>query len=129
MPVYINGTLAATGKPGSYVALDRTWRTGDLVTFTLPMALRLTRYTGTDKIEGHERYALEYGPILLAIEGSEDARLLAKGTTPEEFLKQLTPRYGRPLHFDIEGNPDHQYAPYFAIKGEIFTCYPVIDLA
>jgi DUF1680 family protein len=129
MPVYFNGTLAATGKPGSYVVLDRTWRTGDLVTFRLPMALRLTRYTGTDKIEGHERYALEYGPILLAIEGSEDARLLAKGATPEAFLKQLTPRYGRPLHFDIEANPQHHYAPYFAIKGEIFTCYPVIDLA
>jgi len=39
----------------------------------------VTRYTGLDKIEGHERYALEYGPILLAIEGDDDARLKAHG--------------------------------------------------
>ena len=129
MPVHVNGELAATGKPGSYVALHRTWRSGDTIAFSLPMGFRLTRYTGLDKIEGHERYALEYGPILLAIEGSDDARLLAHGTKPEEILKQLTPSYGRPLRFEIAGNPQHRYAPYFAIKNDPFTCYPVIDPA
>ena len=81
-----------------------------------------------DKIEGHERYALEYGPILLAIEGSDDARLLARGISAEDFLKQLKPSFERPLHFEIAGNPQHHYAPYFAIKNDSFTCYPVIDL-
>jgi DUF1680 family protein len=128
MPVHVNGQLAATGKPGSYVVLDRTWRSGDTISFTLPVAFRLTRYTGMDKIEGHERYALEYGPILLAIEGSDDARLLARGINAKDFLKQLTPSFERPLHFEIAGNPQHHYAPYFAIKNDSFTCYPVIDL-
>ena len=128
MPVHVNGQLAASGKPGSYVVLDRTWRSGDTISFTLPVAFRLTRYTGMDKIEGHERYALEYGPILMAIEDSEDARLLARGTNAEDFLKQLTPSFGRPLHFEIAGNQQHHYAPYFAIKNDPFTCYPVIDL-
>jgi DUF1680 family protein len=129
MPVLVNGKLAATGKPGSYVGLDRTWNSGDTIAFTLPMGFRLTRYTGLDKIEGHERYALEYGPILLAIEGSEDARLKAQGARAEDFAKQLTPRFGQPLHFEIAGNPEHHYAPYFAIKNDPFTCYPVIDPA
>ncbi len=93
------------------------------------MTFKLTRYTGMDKIPGHERYALEYGPILMAIEGSDDARLLATGAKSEDFVKQLTPVFGQPLHFEIAGNPDHHYAPYFAIKYDPQTCYPVIDLA
>jgi hypothetical protein len=40
----------------------------------------------------------------------------------------LTPSFERPLHFEIAGNPQHHYAPYFAIKNDSFTCYPVIDL-
>ena len=129
MPIQVNGKTVATGRPGSYAVLDRTWQPGDTIAFTLPMAFKLTRYTGMDKIPGHERCALEYGPILLAIEGSDDARLLATGTKAEDFVKQLTPIFGQPLYFDIAGNPDHHYAPYFAIKYDLFTCYPVIDLA
>ena len=63
------------------------------------MTFRLTRYTGMDKIPGHERYALEYGPILLAIEGSDDARLLATGANAEDFVKQLTPVFGQAAVF------------------------------
>ena len=70
MPIQVNGTLATSGKPGTYVTLDRTWSEGDTITFRLPMDFKLTRYTGVDKIAGHERYALEYGPVLLAILGS-----------------------------------------------------------
>ena len=127
MPVMVNGEATATGKPGGYVVLNRTWLSGDTISFSLPMAFRLTKYTGLDKIEGHDRYALEYGPILLAIAGSEDARLKARGASAEEFAKQLTPRFGQPLQFEIAGNPEHHYAPYFAIKNDPFTCYPVID--
>ena len=127
MPIHVNGELAATGTPGSYTALDRTWLSGDTIAFSLPVGFRLTRYTGMDKIEGHERYALEYGPILLAIEGDDDARLQARGADPEEILKQLTPSVGRALRFEIAGNPQFHYAPYLAIKEDPFTCYPVID--
>jgi len=115
------------GGSASYIVLDRTWRRGDTIQFSLPMGFRLTRYTGLDQIEGHERYALEYGPILMAIEGSDDARLRAQGANAEDLLKQLTPAYGRPLHFEIAGNPDFHYAPYFAIKNDPFTTYPVVD--
>jgi len=34
---------------------------------------------------------------------------------------------GRPLNFTIDGNPDHRYVPYYAIKEETFTCFPVIE--
>jgi uncharacterized protein len=129
MPIYINGKLAATGKPGSYVALDRTWKSGDTVSFTLPAGFRLTRYTGMDQMEGHERYALEYGPILLAIVGTDEARLRALGTSAQSFTSQLKAVPGQPLHFAIEGNSDHRYMPYYAIKEETFTCFPVVEKA
>jgi DUF1680 family protein len=127
MPIHINRKLAATGKPGSYVALDRTWKSGDTVSFTLPAGFRFTRYTGMDQIEGHERYALEYGPILLAIVGADDAQLRTSGPSAQSLANQLKAVSGQPLHFAIDGNPGHRYMPYYAIKEETFTCFPVID--
>jgi len=126
MAIRINGVLAATGKPGGYVALDRTWKSGDTVSFTLPAGFRLTRYTGMDQIEGRERYALEYGPILLAVVGTDDVQLRRSGSSAQGFTSQLKAISGQPLHFAIEGNPDHIYMPYYAIKEETFTCFPVI---
>jgi len=129
MSIRINGAQAATGQPGSYVTLDRAWADGDTLAFTLPMEFRLTRYTGLDKIEGHERFALEYGPVLLALTGSDSAALkVAGGTEHAGILKQLKADPDRPLHFHIDGHPEYAYIPYWQVVNEPFTCYPVIDL-
>ncbi len=129
MPVNINGNPHATGKAGTYLAIDRTWKNGDTVSFTLPAGFRLSKYTGLDQVEGHSRYALEYGPILLAIDGNEDPRLRSDGDPSTAFVSSLKPIKGQPLHFAAEGNPDHHYAPYYAIKTGPFSCFPVIDRA
>ena len=73
MPIHINDTLAATGKPGVYQSLDRVWSDGDTVTFSLPMSPRLSLYTGIDQMPGGLRYGLEYGPILLAVVAADVA--------------------------------------------------------
>jgi len=81
------------------------------------------------ELKAMKRYALEYGPILMAIEGSDDARLRARwcrcrGVADAVNAHLMAAR----LHFDIAGNPDFPtYAPYFAIKNDPFTTYPVID--
>ena len=131
MPIEVNGTLATTGKPGTYVTLDRTWSQGDTITFRLPMDFKLTRYTGVDKIADHERYALEYGPVLLAIIGAADARLVVRnGQRPEDLVKQLKPKTAQPLHFTIDGDTVHEYIPYWEVPyKQSFTCYPIVDLA
>jgi DUF1680 family protein len=131
MPIQVNATLAASGQPGTYVLLDRTWSEGDTITFRLPMGFKLTRYTGVDKIAGHERCALEYGPVLLAIIGSADARLVVRNSRRhEDLLKQLKPKTGQPLHFTIDGDTVHEYVPYWEVPyKQSFTCYPVVDLA
>jgi DUF1680 family protein len=129
MPLMVNGKLVATGSPGSYVTLDRTWSDGDTISFTLPIKLRLTRYTGSDQIAGRDRYALEYGPILLAAVGSIDVSLrVEKGSRPEDLLSQLIPRRDRPLHFTIAQNQEIEYMPYWQLSDQHFTCFPVIDV-
>jgi hypothetical protein len=93
------------------------------------MELRLTHYTGLDKIEGHERFALEYGPILLALIGSDSATLSVRGgRRHEDILNRIKQDPDRPLHFTVDGHPESSYIPYWQVLTEPFTCYPVIDL-
>ena len=81
-------------------------------------------------MEGRERFALEYGPILMALTGSDNAVLKVRaGGEHNAILKQLTADPDRPLQFRIGGHPDYVYIPYWSVLGEPFTCYPVIDLA
>ena len=128
MTINVNHGVAVSGNPGSYVTLDRSWSSGDIVEFTLPTQLKLTRYTGLDKIEGHERFALEYGPVLMALIGSSNAVLKVPGGQHEEILQRIKQDPYRPLHFAIEGHPEFSYIPYWQVVTEPFTCYPVIDL-
>jgi uncharacterized protein len=129
MAVSVNGKKSAPGKPGSYVALDRTWEDGDAISFTLPMVLRPLRYTGTDQVPGYERYSVSYGPILLAAVGAPEVRLrLRKGMRPEDLLKSLAPKPGQPLHFTDEDNPGIEFMPYWQVDQEPFTCMPAIGV-
>ena len=128
MPISVNGQQVAVGKPGTYVALDRTWSEGDTVAFTLPAEFRMTRYTGLDKIEGHERYALEYGPILMAVAGPLDKdTCVTIPHDPKDLAKWLVPKADQPLHFAIEGDAVHEILPYWQITDQTFCTFPVIE--
>jgi hypothetical protein len=128
MPVQVNNEAAVSGTPGSYLAIDRTWTSGDTIHFTLPMQFKLTHYTGLDKIEGHERFSLEYGPILMALIGSDSAVLQA-GARHKDVVNKIKADPDRPLHFAIDGHPEFKFIPYWQVVTEPFTCFPVIDLA
>jgi DUF1680 family protein len=59
--VRINGhAAAASHKPGSFIALQRRWKTGDVVEVDLPMTLRMELLPGTTDMA-----AVVYGPIVL----------------------------------------------------------------
>jgi DUF1680 family protein len=127
MAVYVNGKPAATGKPGSYVVLARTWAEGDVASFTLPAALSAARYVGVDQIPEHERYAVSFGPILLAAVGAPEIRLrLQNVRQPEDLLKHLQPKPGQPLHFLVENNPGIEFMPYWQVDKEPFNCFPAV---
>jgi DUF1680 family protein len=130
MEVSINGKAIEKGKPGSYVTLDRKWKDGDTISFTLPASMRVTRYTGEDQIAGKTRYSVEYGPILLAAVGGANIDLmLGKGVSPESLADHLEPVAGSPLHFTVRGDGDKRLMPYYQISEEKFTCYPTISTA
>ena len=117
--ILINNKKAATGQPGMYVELTKKWNDGDEIAFSLPMKLKTTKYTGADSIPNANRYAVEYGPVLLAtvIEGQD--------TNQSVDLNGLIPDDSRPLHFNVAGDSVHYLMPYWLVSNEAFTTYPL----
>jgi len=131
MAIQVNGKLPAIGAPGTYITLDRTWKDGDTITFTLPAELHMTKYTGQEATAQNPRYALQYGPILLAAVGtgadSPEARFDYDSAT---LLARLKPQAGQPLHFSIAGEPDYSYIPYWEVPTKHnFTCFPIFAVS
>lgn len=134
MEIEVNGERAATGMPGSYVTLERKWRQGDAISFVLPMALRMTPYIGVDQIAGHQRFALEYGPLLMAVvNGADGTLLLNSDEDPSNLLKQFSAMKDEPLHFKTSSGlgwmPGFKIIPYFEVADEPFSCFPVVTFA
>ncbi|HZK95618.1 MAG TPA: beta-L-arabinofuranosidase domain-containing protein [Prolixibacteraceae bacterium] len=126
MPVMVNGKKIVNGNPGTYVTLDRQWKTGDMISFTLPMNFRMTEYEGAEeKYNDGQHYALEYGPILMAyvnMKGQKENLMLP--IRPEKLIKSLKIVEGKPLHFTVNGKSDFEYMPYLEVQDEPFTCFP-----
>jgi DUF1680 family protein len=128
MNLTVNGKKVATGNPGAYVTIDRVWKNGDEIGFTLPMGFRLTKYAGvTEDFQGKEAYALEYGPILMALSGdSIQNGKINLSVTASELPSKLKSVEGKPLHFTVEGEDKTlEYRPYYGVHKEVFTCYPI----
>lgn len=93
--VAVNGRPeTVNAKPGSFIEIKRTWKTGDRVELTIPMSLRLEAMPDNPR-----RVAILYGPTVLAGElGPEDAETtvnlvpaLMTGDRPvSEWIKPAT---------------------------------------
>lgn len=130
LDIDVNGTRFAQGTPGSYVTLDRTWSPGDVISFVLPMAFKMTRYSGVDQIAGRERFALEYGPLLLAALGAAETEILLRlAANPLELGGRLQPIKDEPLHFTMPFDPsaETKFVPYFEVAAESFSCFPIVQ--
>jgi hypothetical protein len=115
------------------------------------MDFRVTEYLGADQYSGKKRFAVEYGPVLLAAVGplepmkSKVPPFPADPAKTPEFEKNthadycivlkhdpksvkiwLKPKSVQPLHFTIDGNPKVEYMPYWEVGDRYFTCYPVM---
>jgi len=125
MAVNVNGKIFVTGKPGSYAVLDRTWTNDDVISFDLPIDIRITHYEGSDTITGHERYAAEYGPILLAAVGEQLPINIKQDM--KQFKQGLIRKSEKTLDFTAKGDDKILLVPYFKIKDlQTFTSFPVI---
>jgi DUF1680 family protein len=125
MDIFINGKKSAVGKPGTYVLLSRKWQSGDKIQFTLPMGLKASTYSGFDTVSHHNRYAMEYGPILLAVTGKKEAPHIIAGTA--NLTNNLFPDATKPLHFSVANNADYEFVPYWLLEpNQNFTVFPVV---
>jgi hypothetical protein len=125
MDILINGKKTAVGRPGTYVSLSRKWQNGDSIQFTLPMGLKATTYNGFDTIPYHNRYAMEYGPILLALTGKKEAPHIITGTL--DLTSALIADATKPLHFSLANNEGYQFVPYWQLdSSQSFTVFPLV---
>jgi DUF1680 family protein len=77
--VRINGQAEKiSSRPGTYFALNRDWKDGDVVEFLLPMELRIERLRDSDQYA-----SILYGPILLVGE------LGAKNLVESDFYQEM----------------------------------------
>lgn len=130
--IFINGEKIGSGKAGSYFEIDRTFADGDKITFTLHPEARLIPYTGETQVEGAQRYALVYGPILMAAQGSlnsthkidnENVRTIHLGIDAETLARELKQESG--LRFTAESLNGTVFVPYMSIQNESFSVFPL----
>jgi hypothetical protein len=118
MTVRLNGQMQpVTGQPGSYLVLERTWASGDVVELRIPLAVR--RETMPDN---PRRVAFFKGPILLAGDlgtGGGDVPVLVPDDRP--LPTWLDPVPGRPLELRLAGvgRPrDVPLVPFFRLPSD-----------
>jgi len=132
MQIFINGKKIAIGKPGAYVTLYRKWSDGDKISFSLPIGFKLIAYKGMDtSMNNHDHYALEYGPLLMAVVGkvNKQGNNVHIDLQEKDIIKHLKPIRIQPLHFTIKGDSKYEYMPYFQVHSDVsFTCYPEIGI-
>jgi len=119
--ISVNGQNIASGVPGTYATLARTWSNGDTVSFNVPIGFRVTKYIGFDRDADHDRYALQYGPLLMSLVGGTHVDIAAG-----DLIGSLSLVPGSRFHFAIAGHPDCKYVPYLHIQDETFTSFPTL---
>jgi DUF1680 family protein len=134
--VRVNGAaVAAFAEPTSYITLQRTWKTGDKVEVTLPMALHAAPLP-----DDRTQVAAMYGPLVLAATlGKVEAKQLHGGYGPSardkakdiptftaggELASWIEPAPDQPLTFRTKGQPrDVTLVPFYRVLDERYAVY------
>ncbi|MFC8197639.1 beta-L-arabinofuranosidase domain-containing protein [Streptomyces sp. NPDC057298] len=108
--VTVNGS-AVSGTPaaGSYFAVSRTWRAGDVVKVTIPFRARVEKALDDPGLQ-----TLFYGPVNLVGRNSATSYLqfglYRNAALSGNLLPSLAPVAGKPLHYTLNGT---EFAPFF----------------
>ena len=125
--IKVNGKkIAVKGKPGSYVAINRTWKSGDVIESAMPMSLH-TEYMPDNKQVG----AILYGPIVLAAELGKEQLDETFGVpvfvnVPKKLTDWIKPVEGKPMTFKTVGvgRPNEALlSPLYKINDQRYSVY------
>ena len=133
--VKVNGeSIGDLPKPGSYVELKRTWKTGDTISMLLPKRLRLEPLPDNDR-----RVAILWGPLVLAgdLGPESDRRSRGRSRAQESNVpvfisenrsvdKWVKPVVGKSGHFrtDAVGKPsDVELEPFYELHRRNYAIY------
>ncbi len=111
--VKLNGrALETTGEPGSYLTLDRTWKTGDHIELEMPMHLSVEAMPDDPKIQ-----AFLYGPLVLAGDlGNEGlTEKLIVGPNAPSFYRAPRPEQSPNPASPLRPAPERPMAPLLEI--------------
>jgi DUF1680 family protein len=93
--VRVNGQPQTLGEgPGNFVALNRTWRTGDSFEVAMPFTLRLEGFK-----DNPDRFAFMDGPLVLAAEVEDHKPPPGIVADKAAVLASLKPEPGKPTIF------------------------------
>ena len=113
--VRINGALHnVAAVPGTYLSLNRQWRSGDTIDISIPLRFRVERALDNPAVQ-----SIFYGPTLLAVQGAAVGNSLDSGLIDFSFYKHLklggdlAPAMApgaKPMHFTTNGQT---LAPFY----------------
>ncbi len=135
LEILCGNETVATGEPGSYITIERTWEGETKLSFCLKRSLKALRYQGVSTVRGYERYALMDGPILMAVTGpyEELHDELVGGGNPHNDPRSIWNHRHWIINADPEkpesflSNPAYTVKPYYLVgEEEDFTCYPLV---
>jgi uncharacterized protein len=92
--VRVNGRPEANSAPGSWVALDRTWKSGDVVEVAMPFSLRTEGFK-----DNPNRFAFLNGPVVLCAQVDPRKAYPALVADESKTLSELKPAAGQPNTF------------------------------
>ena len=110
--------FGVTANPGEYLTLQNITK-GMSISLEFDFTVRTTLYSGADIIPQKERYAFQYGPLLLAMLRSKNA-VMNCDISNIEIISANDNKF-------IINNNQTEFMPYMDIKFEPFTVYPIVN--
>ncbi len=86
--IKINNKSIEFKTENGYAILNRTWSQNDVIELSLPMAPRLV-VSRSEVVENNHRNAIQYGPLIYCIEGSDNAGQVKDVILPHDVSFEL----------------------------------------
>ena len=128
--VRVNGKLKRIKqKPGSFVAVERTWESGDVVDIRIPFTLRLEAMP-----DDSNRVAVMYGPLVMAGDlgpvkdsASVDAMyvpvLMTDNRDPATWMKPVAGKRNTFMTINTGRPRDVELRPFYSIHDRRYSVY------